>query len=85
MSREQFEAHMRMLSSLNVRTIAARPDIHHFSPMPGRRSRSDTVALHQRIKELKARGKANHEIADELGVSRPTVGKHLRGFVKTTA
>lgn len=77
------DAHLHLMSTLpreRIRTIQARPlqPDHPFKP-----TRASTRELNRKILDLKAAGLANHEIADELEVSRSTVGLHVNGKIST--
>lgn len=82
MTSRQREAHLRMLSTMQPRTVQARPDMQVFSTKRGGRERCETIRLNKRITALHAKGLNNVQIADELGVSEPTVSRHLKGAVK---
>jgi DNA-binding NarL/FixJ family response regulator len=53
--------------------------------VPRGRSLAETEQLHFRIKALAKRGLKRYQIAEELGVSRTTVQRHLDGQIKAVS
>ena len=82
MTDEYTRAQERILSVLKPRYVPARPQ-PVVTGKPGGRAPRQTYQLHAQIRALAAKGLRQFEIARELGVSRPTVGKHMRGKIKT--
>lgn len=72
----------RMRELGRVREIQAKPlpPSEPYKPTP-----EETLALNAKIKALKAKGLRNFEIADQLRVSRSTVGRHVKGKCSTAA
>jgi DNA invertase Pin-like site-specific DNA recombinase len=69
-----YEAHLRMLATLPVRTHAmVEPTEPVIRPGP-------TLLRRQRIRELLAQGVTKRRIHTIIGVSRTTVQKHLRAI-----
>jgi DNA-binding NarL/FixJ family response regulator len=75
-------AHWKMLCTLPVRTVAARAPEYDRKGKPGARPPAHTRELHERILILQAKGYRPSQIARELGISLPTVGKHLSGKIR---
>lgn len=73
--------HIELMQRLGVRTIT----IPRPSPIdgPGGRTKAETKALHEQIRALIDKGKSNLEIADELGITPQTIGRHRRGALKS--
>lgn len=76
------QAHLRLLTKIPRERICTHRQAEPVLESGGGRSRTQTKHLHQRIKDLERRGFANHEIADELEISRTTVSKHLNGHIR---
>ena len=75
-------AHERLMSTLKPRFVPARP-APVITGKTGARTVAQTRILNERIKALIAQGKRNYEIAAELRISAPTVGRHRAGKVKS--
>jgi DNA-binding NarL/FixJ family response regulator len=80
MTREQREAHMRMLESDLPRRVVGHNPSRHEQPLQGRYS--DAVKRYERVQELKAQGLLQKDVAQILNCSPATVSKHWRGLVK---
>lgn len=66
-----FEAHLRMMSTLPIRTHAQRDPI--YTPHP-------TLERRERIRQLMAEGVKYRHIPEILGISRTAVQKHIRAI-----
>lgn len=79
------KAHMRLMES----TPAYRVSTHHQTSAEERRRRwwrvtsMSTHEINTRVKELKARGKRQFEIAAELRLSLVTVSRHVNNKIKS--
>lgn len=81
MSTPALRKHYELMERLGVRTVVGAPRVDQIEG-PGGRTVADTKLLHEKIQALIAKGLRNFEIAAELGISGPTVGRHRRGLVK---
>jgi DNA-binding transcriptional regulator YiaG len=74
---------VRQMSWLNPLSVPLPPKkfVTKYSAR-GKPCRAISQELNKRIHQLRKLGLKQWEIARELGVSRPTVGKHLQGARK---
>lgn len=73
-----YEAHLRMLSTLPVRTHEQRPE-QRENPT-GRPPVKTTEVRRHRIRELIAAGVKKRHMGDIIGISRTAIQKHLRAI-----
>lgn len=77
------KAHLRLMESLPVRTVPAKARPYELrGGGPGARPARDTQHLHGRILEMFELGYTRRQMADQLGVSLCSIGKHLNGKIK---
>jgi DNA-binding NarL/FixJ family response regulator len=77
-------AHIRILEAMprdRIRTHFRQYDETGTGTVPRGRTLAATEQLHFRIKALDKRGLKRYQIAEELGVSRTTVQRHLDGKI----
>lgn len=82
---EAQRAHLRVLESrsLPIRTVQEREGRGERTGVPGNRPLTkDTLTLHNQIVRLHQQGVTRREMVERLGVSLPTIGKHLNGKIK---
>ena len=78
MTREQLEAHKRLLTILPAKTHVLRGDIRERRKGCGRKTEERMAALRKRARNLKSRGWNVPRIAKILRMSRQTVYTYLK-------
>lgn len=75
-------AHLRILESLPRERVRTHEAKLREGYQVARKPIEETIALHEQIMELHAKGLKNYEIAAALEIARMTVTRHIRGDVK---